>query len=61
MKFQIWYDNGTGYYDAGEIVEAASVEDALALAGGPATPWGTRQVALPEGQDPNQKEYDEKK
>lgn len=39
QTYAVWYDNGTGYYEADKLYEASSSAEALRLAGGKLTAW----------------------
>ena len=53
-NFYVWYDNGGQFFEAqpGAFpVRAVSAEEALELAGGPRTPWGTPRVVTASADD----------
>lgn len=53
--YAVWYDNGTGFYEADELYEASSPQEALKMAGGSSTSWGSAQVVTASwNEDPNQ-------
>lgn len=60
MRFAVWYDNCTGYYEAAFIVEANDSEEAIASACLKSFPYGTEIVITSStqsdygfGNDPN--------
>lgn len=53
-SYQIWYDNGTGYWELDASQGVLSQADALAAAR-QLTPFGYQQIAVEVGANPNHK------
>lgn len=51
-SYQIWYDNGTGYWELDATQGVLSQADALDAAR-KLTPFGYQQIAVEVGADPN--------